>query len=225
MSYKYYYKSTPINPNKIFKHNTKFDIPAKLITPDNIITIYSYDSNLGSKIIKNAPPSFYKNTSGGRSATIPPTQPNKYQIFINNINSRLFSNDINSTNINYFIGEIQKNINTLMTEDPQYLTNPYYIAMMLLIKYLDYEYTINILKEDIQNMSIQLTTLTLENNEYKLYCVCNRRNMYVPGEQHGIVANASIAMEYIKYIELYGVPDDGIFLPSLLYDIKQTYNL
>jgi hypothetical protein len=49
--------------------------------------------------------------------------------------------------------------------------------------------------------------------------------MYVPGEQHGIVANASIAMEYIKYIELYGVPDDGIFLPSLLYDIKQTYNL
>jgi hypothetical protein len=222
MSYKYYYKSTPLNPNKIFKPN---NIPTNILTPHNIITIYSYDNNLGTKIIKNAPASFYKNSGGGRSPVILSTQPNKYQIFIDNVNSRIFSNGINSTNINYFIGEIQKNINTLISEDPKYLTNPYYIAMMLLIKYLDYEYTINILKEDIQNMTIQLTTLIQENNEYKLYCVCNRRNMYVPGEQHGIVANASIAMEYIKYIELYGVPDDGIFLPSLLYDIKQTYNL
>ena len=224
MSHKYYYKSTPINNNKIFRPNPRLDCPTAIIYPNkNFITIYSFNDNVNKKIIKDAPLTFYK--SNGGSLPNGTSQPNKYQIFINNINLKIFNNQIDSSNINTYIISVQNMINTLISEDKSYLTNPYYIAMMLLLRNLDYEYTINVYKEDIQNLSIQLNTLIQENNEYKTSCTCTGRRMYAPGEDHGIIANASIAMEYIKYIELYGVPDDGIFLPSILNEIKITYNL
>jgi hypothetical protein len=225
MSHKYYYKSTPINSNKIFQPNPVLDCPTCIITPNkNMFMVYSFNNNVNKKIIKDAPLTFYKTNGGGGGGGGGTTQPNKYQIFINNVNLKIFNNQIDSSNINTYITSVQNMINTLISEDKSYLTNPYYIAMMLLLRNLDYEYTISVLKEDIQNLSIQLNTLTIELNEYKTCCTCAGRKMYVEGEIHGIVANASIAMEYIKYIELYGVPDDGIFLPSLLNEIKTTYN-
>ena len=226
MSHKYYYKSTPKNPHKIFQPNPVLDYPAYLITPTNIITVYSFNNNLAKTIIKDAPLTFYKNNNtGGGGSGGGTTTNNKYQIFINNMNKILFNNQVDSTNVNQYVTNVQNMINMLKTEDPLYLNNPYYIAMMLILRELDYEYRIKILEEDIYNMSVQLNVVNQELNKYKLTCTCNGISMYSPGEQHGIVANASISMVYIKYIELYGVPDDGIFLPSLLNQIQIDYNL
>ena len=227
MSHKYYYKSTPKNPHKIFQPNPMLDCPACVITPTNIITVYSFNDTVAKTIIKDAPLTFYKaptNTNGGTTTT-PTDTTNKYQIFINNMNKILFNNQVDSTNVNKYVTDVQNMINMLKTEDPNYLTNPYYIAMMLILRELDYEYRIKILEEDIYNMSVQLSIINKELNNYKLYCTCNGTSMFSPGEQHGIVANATISMVYIKYIELYGVPDDGIFLPSLLNQIQLDYNL
>ena len=225
MSHKYYYKSTPFNPHKIFSPNSIVSCPAYVITPNGSITLYSINSGISKTIIKDAPSSFYKTPtqqSGGNGSGT--TVPNKYQIFINAMNKKIFNNEINSTNINTNITDVQRMIDMIKTEDKFYQTNPYYIAMMLLLRMMDYEYRIQILEEDIHNMNVQITNLTLQNNEYTTYCTCGGRNAaYTPGEQYGIVINTGISPAYIKYIELYGVPDDGIFLPSLLYQITIEY--
>jgi len=223
MSHKYYYKSPPVNTHKIFTPNPILDCPACLITPTSIITVYSFNNTLGKKIIKDTPRS-YLTGGGGSNTPTTPAPPNKYQIFINSINKLLFDNQINYSNINTYVTSVQNMIDTLKSEDTNYINNPYYIAMMLLLRQLDYEYKIQILQEDLQNLSIQYNIIVQQNIEYTTYCTCGgRMQAFAPGYEYGIVANADISMAYIKYIEVYGVPDDGIFLPSLLNQIKLTY--
>lgn len=142
---------------------------------------------------------------------------NKYQKFITDINKQLLVGGIPLNRINIVSLDIQNMINQLKQEDINYLNNDYYIAMKVLLKDLDTEYRIKLLKEDILNLANQVACLTEEN--LKLKECCGDNLMYTPGEQHGIVANCAFKMEYIIYIQRYGVPEDGVFLPSLLNEI------
>lgn len=155
----------------------------------------------------------YVNNGGGNGGD----PNNKYQKFITSINKQLLLGGIPLANVNKTAYDIQTMINQLKQEDINYLNNDYYIAMKVLLKDLDVEYKIKLLKEDILCLANQVASLTEEN--VKLKTCCNDNKMYTPGEQHGIVANCAFKMEYIIYIQRYGVPEDGIFLPSLLSEI------
>lgn len=147
---------------------------------------------------------------------------NKYQKFITDVNKQILAN-IPLNRIPVVSYDILNMINQLKKEDPSWMTNDYYFMMKVLLKDLDSEYKIKLLKEDILNLANQVSSLTEEN--IKLKECCKDHMMYTPGEQHGIVANCAFKMEYIIYIQRYGVPEDGIFLPSLLNEIIQELGL
>ena len=155
----------------------------------------------------------YVNNGGGGTGGDPN---NEYQKFITKTSKEMLGN-IPLIKIPQTSYDIQTMINKLKKEDPNYLQSDYYYTMKVLQKDLDSEYKIKLLKEDILNLANQVACLTEEN--LKLKECCKNHKMYTPGEQHGIVANCAFKMEYIIYIQRYGVPEDGVFLPSLLNEI------
>lgn len=54
-------------------------------------------------------------------------------------------------------------------------------------------------------------------------CICGVGRSNLISRPINTVQNTSIKSEYRKYVQLYGIPTDGIFLPSLLLLIRRNF--
>lgn len=141
----------------------------------------------------------------------------KYELFIYNSNKQLLQG-INSNYIDAFTISVLKIVNDVKKDYIDYVNNKYYIALQVILNQIDLINKYKLTLDD--NTRLIAENLALINKP----CNCNVIE-YTIEPQIGIVANAAIKMEYIIYIQLYGVPDDGIFNPSLLNAIKIEYDL
>lgn len=134
-----------------------------------------------------------------------------YESFINDINKKILKN-INIGEVDSITHQILCKINDFKKIDINFENNPYYIAMKLLLKEIDIEYKFKIYKDDIFR-------LTNEINHLKENCINNSNNFSVE-QKHGIQVDCDIKIEYVQYIIKYGIPDDGIFEPSKLNELR-----
>ena len=141
----------------------------------------------------------------------------KYEQFIYNANKQLLQG-LSSSNIDAFTISVLAMMEDVKQTFVDYTNNKYYVALQVILNQID-------LINRNQFLVTENNRLVAEN----LYlinkpCNCNIVDFTIE-PKIGIYANAAIKKEYIIYVQLYGVPDDGIFNPSLLNQIKLQYDL
>jgi hypothetical protein len=97
-------------------------------------------------------------------------------------------------------------------KDPSYANNPLYIDLTILLQTIDYQYLYNDINSRL--LSLQEKLAEAENN------ICQKTQHY---RQFAVntIQKTVIKIEYLHYIQQYGFPDDGVFLPTLLDKIIQ----
>ena len=92
------------------------------------------------------------------------------------------------------------------------INDPYFYLVYYSYTIADYQYVHLQLKRSL-NMAIQ-KNIDLINER------CYNDQRFSIRNHVGLQMNAQIKMEYLKYIKYYGIPSDGLFLPSILERIK-----
>lgn len=142
---------------------------------------------------------------------------NKYEQFIFNANKQLLQG-ISSSYMDTFLIGVLNMINEVKQVFIDYTNNKYYVALQVILRQVD------LLNRN--KYLVDENTRLIAENLYLLNKPCNCNIVEFTIEPKiGIIANTAIKMEYIIYIQLYGVPDDGIFNISLLNQIKLQYDL
>ena len=118
------------------------------------------------------------------------------------------SDNICVIKFNHLLQCIQKLINKHKVFD-DYKKYTSYLTLQNLLKKIDTIYSYKILESKYKILE----------EMYNTKCEEYRKNQY-NGKEIGVGQNVSIKEEYWHYIKCYGVPDDGIFLPSLLVSCK-----
>ena len=139
-----------------------------------------------------------------------------YNDFIITISKKIIAN-LPQSQIEQLLFNILTKLNAIKKSDINYLTNEYYIKFCVLQKAIDSLNKLIIYKQEI----IDLET---ENAKLKLECAA-RAASFVMEEPLGLEIDCGIKVEYIKYIEQYGFPDDGVFDLSKLVEIKATLGM
>jgi hypothetical protein len=115
------------------------------------------------------------------------------------------------------ISDINKLFSSIEKEDRN-KCNLLYNELNILTQTFDYQYLYNDINTTL--LSTQQRLIDAEKNS------CNINNKSFVDSVVNTVQVTVIKFEYLKYIQIYGFPDDGIFLPSLLDKIinENNYN-
>jgi hypothetical protein len=139
-----------------------------------------------------------------------------YDDFIMTISKKIIAN-LPQSQMEQLLFSILTKLNTIKKESFNYQTNEHYIELCVLQKAIDSLNKLIIYKKEI----IDLET---ENAKLKLECAARAASI-VMDESLGLEIDCGIKVEYIKYIEQYGFPDDGVFDLSKLVEIKATLGM
>ena len=139
-----------------------------------------------------------------------------YDSFIITISKQIIAN-LPQSQMEQLLFNILTKINAIKKKHFNYQSNENYIELCILQKTIDSLNKLIIYKQEIIN-------LETENAKLKLECAARAASI-VMEEPLGLEIDCGIKVEYIKYIEEYGFPDDGIFDLSKLVEIKTTLGL
>jgi hypothetical protein len=115
------------------------------------------------------------------------------------------------TMVDPLLCDLIEKMELIKNKKSDYMCDPDYICLLSLKNGLDTVYKAIICEEQLEDFKAETYKLQKEISQY--YGVIAIR------ESIGLNIDCGIKTEYLKYIELYGVPLDGIFDPSKLMEL------
>ena len=126
-------------------------------------------------------------------------------------------NDLSFEQINQYIADINSRRSLYIEPVSQINLNKDSLIAELTNKLLDSKYKYLDIYQSLQNALSRITELGVLLNS----CVCDGGKSFSSQMEIDLTVNTSIKEEYVLYIMKHGMPNDGVFLPTLLEEIRQ----
>ena len=126
-------------------------------------------------------------------------------------------NDLSFEQINQYIADINARRSLYIEPISQINLDKDSLIAELTNKLLDSKYKYLDIYQSLQNALARITELTTLLNS----CVCDGGKSFNSQMEIDLTVNTGIKEEYVLYIMKHGMPCDGVFLPTLLEEIRQ----